>query len=419
MMETYELVLTKAQAAKKAAAKLAVTGTAVKNNALLAMAAALENSKAEILAANEQDMQAAAAKGMKKSMLDRLKLTDERINGMADGLRQVAALPDPIGNVLDGKTLPNGLQITKVRVPLGVIGIIYEARPNVTADAAGLCLKSGNAVILKGGSEAMLSNKKIAAVLTAAAEANGIPAGAVQFIDTSDREAVNVLTHLNGLVDVVIPRGGAGLIKAVVMNSAVPVIETGAGVCHTYVDKDADVEMAMKIAFNAKVQRPSVCNAMETLLVHKDIAGKFLPMMLLMYNSSGVEIRGDAVVQEYSSQVRTASEEDWATEYGDLCLSVKVVESIEEAMEHIARYGTGHSECIVTSNYQATQLFQQTVDAAAVYVNASTRFTDGNEFGFGAEIGISTQKLHARGPMALPELTSTKYLINGNGQVRS
>lgn len=419
MMETYELVLTKAQAAKKAAAKLAVTGTAVKNNALLAMAAALENSKAEILAANEQDMQAAAANGMKKSMLDRLKLTDERINGMADGLRQVAALPDPIGNVLDGKTLPNGLHITKVRVPLGVIGIIYEARPNVTADAAGLCLKSGNAVILKGGSEAMLSNKKIAAVLASAAEANGIPAGAVQFIDTSDREAVNVLTHLNGLVDVVIPRGGAGLIKAVVMNSAVPVIETGAGVCHTYVDKDADVEMAMKIAFNAKVQRPSVCNAMETLLVHKDIAGKFLPMMLLMYNSSGVEIRGDAVVQEYSSQVRTVSEEDWATEYGDLCLSVKVVESIEEAMEHIARYGTGHSECIVTSSYQAAQLFQQTVDAAAVYVNASTRFTDGNEFGFGAEIGISTQKLHARGPMALPELTSTKYLINGNGQVRS
>ncbi len=419
MMETYELVLTKAQAAKKAAAKLAVTGTAVKNNALLAMAAALESGKADILSANEQDMQTAAANGMKKSMLDRLKLTDERIAGMADGLRQVAALPDPIGNVLDGKTLPNGLQITKVRVPLGVIGIIYEARPNVTADAVGLCLKSGNAVILKGGSEAMLSNKKIAAILADAAEENGIPAGSVQFIDTSDREAVNVLTHLNGLVDVVIPRGGAGLIKAVVMNSAVPVIETGAGVCHTYVDKDADVEMAMKIAFNAKVQRPSVCNAMETLLVHKDIADKFLPMMLLMYNSSGVEIRGDDFVQEYSSQVRAASEDDWAAEYGDLCLSVKIVDSIEEAMEHIAKYGTGHSECIVTNNYQAAQLFQQTVDAAAVYVNASTRFTDGNEFGFGAEIGISTQKLHARGPMALPELTSTKYLINGNGQVRS
>lgn len=419
MMETYELVLTKAQAAKKAAAKLAVTGTAVKNNALLAMAAALESGKADILSANEQDMQTAAANGMKKSMLDRLKLTDERIAGMADGLRQVAALPDPIGNVLDGKTLPNGLQITKVRVPLGVIGIIYEARPNVTADAVGLCLKSGNAVILKGGSEAMLSNKKIAAILADAAEENGIPAGSVQFIDTSDREAVNVLTHLNGLVDVVIPRGGAGLIKAVVMNSAVPVIETGAGVCHTYVDKDADVEMAMKIAFNAKVQRPSVCNAMETLLVHKDIADKFLPMMLLMYNSSGVEIRGDDFVQEYSTQVRAASEDDWAAEYGDLCLSVKIVDSIEEAMEHIAKYGTGHSECIVTNNYQAAQLFQQTVDAAAVYVNASTRFTDGNEFGFGAEIGISTQKLHARGPMALPELTSTKYLINGNGQVRS
>ena len=417
-METYELVLGKAQAAKKAAAKLAVTGTAVKNAALLAMAAALEEKTEEILAANARDMEAAQAKGMRSSMLDRLKLTAERVAGMADGLRQVANLPDPIGNVLDGKTLPNGLQITKVRVPLGVIGIIYEARPNVTADAAGLCLKSGNAVILKGGSEAMESNKTVAAILAQAAEGAGIPAGSIQFIDTSDRQAVQDLIHMNGLVDVVIPRGGAGLIQAVVRNASVPVIETGAGVCHTYVDKDADVEMAMKIAFNAKVQRPSVCNAMETLLVHKDIADKFLPMMLMMYNSSAVEIRGDKAVQEYSGQVHPATEEDWSTEYGDLRLSVKIVDSIEEAMAHIAKYGTGHSECIVTNNYQAAQLFQYTVDAAAVYVNASTRFTDGNEFGFGAEIGISTQKLHARGPMALPELTSTKYLINGNGQVR-
>ena len=417
-MATYELVKDKAQAAKQAAAKLAVTSTAVKNAALLAMAAALEAQQSEILAANERDMTAAAAKGMKSSMLDRLKLTAERISGMADGLRQVAGLADPVGNVIDGKTLPNGLHITKIRVPLGVIGIIYEARPNVTADAAGLCLKSGNAVILKGGSEAMESNKTVAAILAQAAEGAGIPAGSIQFIDTSDRQAVQDLIHMNGLVDVVIPRGGAGLIQAVVRNASVPVIETGAGVCHTYVDKDADVEMAMKIAFNAKVQRPSVCNAMETLLVHKDIADKFLPMMLMMYNSSAVEIRGDETVQEYSGQVHPVTEEDWSTEYGDLRLSVKIVDSIEEAMAHIAKYGTGHSECIVTDNYQAAQLFQYTVDAAAVYVNASTRFTDGNEFGFGAEIGISTQKLHARGPMALPELTSTKYLINGNGQVR-
>ena len=417
-MATYELVKAKAQAAKQAAAKLAVTSTAVKNAALLAMAAALEAQQSEILAANERDMTAAAAKGMKSSMLDRLKLTAERISGMADGLRQVAGLADPVGNVIDGKTLPNGLHITKIRVPLGVIGIIYEARPNVTADAAGLCLKSGNAVILKGGSEAMESNKTVAAILAQAAEGAGIPADSIQFIDTSDRQAVQDLIHMNGLVDVVIPRGGAGLIQAVVRNSSVPVIETGAGVCHTYVDKDADVEMAMKIAFNAKVQRPSVCNAMETLLVHKDIADKFLPMMLMMYNSSAVEICGDEAVQEYSGQVHPVTEEDWSTEYGDLRLSVKIVDSIEEAMAHIAKYGTGHSECIVTNNYQAAQLFQYTVDAAAVYVNASTRFTDGNEFGFGAEIGISTQKLHARGPMALPELTSTKYLINGNGQVR-
>ena len=417
-MATYELVKAKAQAAKQAAAKLAVTSTAVKNAALLAMAAALEAQQSEILAANERDMTAAAAKGMKSSMLDRLKLTAERISGMADGLRQVAGLADPVGNVIDGKTLPNGLHITKIRVPLGVIGIIYEARPNVTADAAGLCLKSGNAVILKGGSEAMESNKTVAAILAQAAEGAGIPAGSIQFIDTSDRQAVQDLIHMNGLVDVVIPRGGAGLIQAVVRNASVPVIETGAGVCHTYVDKDANVEMAMKIAFNAKVQRPSVCNAMETLLVHKDIADKFLPMMLMMYNSSAVEIRGDKAVQEYSGQVHPATEEDWSTEYDDLRLSVKIVDSIEEAMAHIAKYGTGHSECIVTDNYQAAQLFQYTVDAAAVYVNASTRFTDGNEFGFGAEIGISTQKLHARGPMALPELTSTKYLINGNGQVR-
>lgn len=417
-MEIYELVKSKAMAAKKAAAKLAVINTAVKNKALLAMAEALEKGQEAILAANALDMERAEAKGMKSSMLDRLKLTPERISGMADGLRQVAGLPDPVGNVVGGSTLANGLRVTKVRVPLGVIGIIYEARPNVTADAAGLCLKSGNAVILKGGSEAMESNKAVADILSAAAEEQGMPVGCIQFIDTSDRQAVSDLIHMNGLVDVVIPRGGAGLIKMVVMNATVPVIETGAGVCHTYVDANADIPMAVKICLNAKVQRPSVCNAMETLLVHKDIAPKFLPPMLEAYFEAGVEIRGDEGVQAYSEKVVPATAEDWAAEYGDLRLSVKLVASVEEAMEHIAAYGTGHSECIVTEDYAKAQLFQLSVDAAAVYVNASTRFTDGNEFGFGAEIGISTQKLHARGPMALPELTSTKYLICGNGQVR-
>lgn len=417
-MSTYELVKAKAAAAKKAAGKLAITSTAIKNKAMLAMAQALLDKQEEILAANAIDMENAAAKGMKASMLDRLKLTPERIAGMAEGLEQVAALPDPIGNIVGGSRLANGLTVTKVRVPLGVIGIIYEARPNVTADAVGLCLKSGNAVILKGGSEAMQSNLTIAKVLSDAAEAVGIPEGSVQFVDTSDRQAVTDLIHMNGLVDVVIPRGGAGLIKTVVMNATVPVIETGAGVCHTFIDASADVEMAMKICYNAKVQRPSVCNAMETLLVHKDAAEKFMPPMLEKYFEAGVEIRGDERVQAFSDKVVPVTEEDWSTEYGDLRLSVKIVDSLEEAMEHIAKYTTYHSECIVTEDYENARTFQLGVDAAAVYVNASTRFTDGFEFGFGAEIGISTQKLHARGPMALPELTSTKYLINGNGQVR-
>ncbi len=417
-MSTYELVKAKAAAAKKAAGKLAITSTAIKNKAMLAMAQALLDKQEEILAANAIDMENAAAKGMKASMLDRLKLTPERIAGMAEGLEQVAALPDPIGNIVGGSRLANGLTVTKVRVPLGVIGIIYEARPNVTADAVGLCLKSGNAVILKGGSEAMQSNLTIAKVLSDAAEAVGIPEGSVQFVDTSDRQAVTDLIHMNGLVDVVIPRGGAGLIKTVVMNATVPVIETGAGVCHTFIDASANVEMAMKICYNAKVQRPSVCNAMETLLVHKDAAEKFMPPMLGKYFEAGVEIRGDERVQAFSDKVVPVTEEDWSTEYGDLRLSVKIVDSLEEAMEHIAKYTTYHSECIVTEDYENARTFQLGVDAAAVYVNASTRFTDGFEFGFGAEIGISTQKLHARGPMALPELTSTKYLINGNGQVR-
>ena len=418
MMTTFELVRAKAEAAHKAACALGVVSAAVKNKALLAMADALLEKTDFIIEANDRDMQAARENGMKESMQDRLRLTPERIEGMAEGLRQVAALPDPVGNVIGGQTLANGLKITKVRVPLGVIGIIYEARPNVTADAIGLCLKSGNAVVLKGGSEAMQSNMAVAGVLTEAAEAAGIPQGAIQFIDTADRAAVTALIKLNDYVDVVIPRGGAGLIKAVVQNATVPVIETGSGVCHTYVDAAADCAMARKIAFNAKVQRPSVCNAMETLLVHKDVAGKFLPQMLDEYFKAGVTVFGCQATQEFDERVQPATEEDWATEYGDLRLSVKIVESIDEALEHIAKYGTKHSECIVTEDYNAARKFQDCVDAAAVYVNASTRFTDGFEFGFGAEIGISTQKLHARGPMALPELTSYKFLINGSGQTR-
>ena len=418
MMTTFELVRAKAEAAHKAACALGVVLAAVKNKALLAMADALLAKTDFIIEANDRDMQAARENGMKESMQDRLRLTPERIEGMAEGLRQVAALPDPVGNVIGGQTLANGLKITKVRVPLGVIGIIYEARPNVTADAIGLCLKSGNAVVLKGGSEAMQSNMAVAGVLTEAAEAAGIPQGAIQFIDTADRAAVTALIKLNDFVDVVIPRGGAGLIKAVVQNATVPVIETGSGVCHTYVDAAADCAMARKIAFNAKVQRPSVCNAMETLLVHKDVAGKFLPQMLDEYFKAGVTLFGCQATQEFDERVQPATEEDWATEYGDLRLSVKIVENIDEALEHIAKYGTKHSECIVTEDYNAARKFQDCVDAAAVYVNASTRFTDGFEFGFGAEIGISTQKLHARGPMALPELTSYKFLINGSGQTR-
>ena len=417
-MTTYEMVRTKAEAAHRAAGELAVTSTVIKNKALLAMADALEAGAAEILAANAKDMEAGRANNMKESMLDRLALSQVRINAMAEGLRQVAQLEDPVGNVLDGRRLPNGLTVTKVRVPLGVIGIIYEARPNVTADAIGLCVKSGNAVILKGGSEALQSIIVIAGILTQAAEAAGIPAGAIQFVDSSDRQAVTDLIKMNGLVDVVIPRGGAGLIQAVVQNATVPVIETGIGVCHTYVDAGADYDMARAIAINAKVQRPAVCNAMETLLVHEDAAAEFLPQMLTEYFAAGVTIIGCGKTQAFDKRIQAATEAHWATEYGDLRLSVKIVSGLEEALAHIAKYGTKHSECIVTSDYNHARTFQQRVDAAAVYVNASTRFTDGFEFGFGAEIGISTQKLHARGPMALPELTSSKYLISGDGQIR-
>lgn len=407
-----------AMEAAAAARKLAAVSPAIKNKALEAMADALLAEQEGILASNAKDMEAGKAKNMKASLLDRLLLTSARLADMADGLRQVAALKDPVGEIIGGSTLANGLTVTKIRVPLGVIGIIYEARPNVTADAIGLCLKSGNAVILKGGSEAIYSNTKIAAVLRAAAEEAGIPAGSIQFITSTDHAAVQELITLNGLVDVVIPRGSGRLIQAVVGNASVPVIETGVGVCHTFVDAGADYGMAEAIIINAKTQRPGVCNAMETLLVHKGAAQEFLPHMLQALKEKGVQIIGDETVCAMDKEALPATEEDWATEYGDLRLSVKVVENTDAAIEHINRYGTKHSECIVTRNYANARKFQQMVDAACVYANASTRFTDGFQFGFGAEIGISTQKLHARGPMALPELTTYKYLISGDGQVR-
>lgn len=407
-----------ASEAARAARRLATLSTAARNQALLTMADALLREEPVVLAANAADMEAGRAKSLKASLLDRLLLTPERLADMAEGLRQVAALPDPVGAILGGSTLPNGLTVTKIRVPLGVVGIVYEARPNVTADAIGLCLKSGNAVLLKGGSEALHSNTAVAAVLRRAAEEAGIPAGAVQFIASTDHGAVQELIRLRGLVDVVIPRGSARLIQAVVANATVPVIETGVGVCHTFVDASADFDKAERIILNAKTQRPSTCNALETLLVHEAVADTFLPRIVRALQEHGVTVRGDARVQAVDSAVEAATDEDWATEYGDLRLSVKVVSGLDEALDHIASYGTKHSECILTEDYDHARRFQQAVDAACVYVNASTRFTDGFQFGFGAEIGISTQKLHARGPMALPELTTYKYLLCGDGQVR-
>ena len=404
--------------AKQAARSLANCSTTEKNKALLSMAAALETEQERILAANARDIAQGEAKGLSTALLDRLRLTPERIRGMADGLRQVAALPDPVGECLGGMRRPNGLDIQKIRVPFGVIAMIYEARPNVTVDAAGLCLKTGNAVILRGGSEAIESNKILADILIGAASEAGLPAGTIALVETTDREAVNILLKLNRYIDVIIPRGGAGLIRTVVENSTVPVIETGIGICHTYVDESADLSMAADIAFNAKVSRPGVCNSMETLLVHRNVADHLLPDLLERFVKASVEIRGCTETARYHAAVKPATEQDWATEYQDFILSIKVVGSLEEALEHIDRFSTKHSEAIVTRDYANARRFQQEVDAAAVYVNASTRFTDGFEFGFGAEIGISTQKLHARGPMGLVELTSIKYLVSGSGQIR-
>lgn len=417
-MDLKEKLIGQAQSAKDAAQTMNTISTQVKNKALLAMAHALEHRSEAILRANAIDLEEARKKGIKVSFLDRLMLDEPRVAGMADGLRQAAALPDPVGEGDYSTVRPNGLEIRRVHVPLGVVGMIYEARPNVTADAIGLCLKSGNAVILRGGSEAINSNKAIAGIMAEAAYKAGIPEGAIQLIDSTDREAVNIMLKMRGYLDVIIPRGGAGLIKTVVENSTVPVIETGTGVCHAYVDANADMSMALDIVINGKTSRPSVCNALETVLVHQDIADTFLPQLAEKMTVKQCELRGCARAREIVPAMSEAAEEDWSTEYGELILSVKVVDSVDEAIAHINKYNTGHSETIITNDLTNARRFQQLVDAAAVYVNASTRFSDGCEFGFGAEIGISTQKLHARGPMGLRALTSTKYLIVGNGQIR-
>lgn len=413
-----EEIIKKAKAAKQASVKLANLPTSVKNEALIRMADALEARSKEILFANALDVEAAKAKGTRGSYIDRLTLNEKRIADMAEGLRQTVELPDPVGITELNTTRPNGLKIRRVKVPFGVIGIIYEARPNVTVDAAALCLKSGNACVLRGGSEAIRSNKKIVEILQNAALEAGIPEHAIEFIDIIDRDAVVVMCKLRNFIDVIIPRGGKGLITRVVENASVPVIETGTGVCHIFVDQSADFNMAINIIINAKTSRPSVCNAMETLLIHNEIADDFLPLVKKELEEHGVELRGCERCLEICPGMIPATEEDWSTEYNDLILSIKIVDNVDAAIEHINHYNTQHSDSIITTDAHNALQFQWEVDAAAVYVNASTRFTDGFEFGFGAEIGISTQKLHARGPMGLEALTTMKYLINGSGQIR-
>ncbi len=406
------------QNAKAASRQLAVAGEK-KNDALKAIAKALLDHQTEIMQANQVDLDNGKANGLSAALLDRLKLDEGRIKGVADGVLEVAALPDPIGTVISGSTRPNGMAITKVRVPLGVIGIIFESRPNVTVDAAVLCLKSGNAVILRGGKEAINSNKCLTAIMQEAIESVGLDRNCVQLIQDTSRQSSVELMELTEYLDVLIPRGGKGLIQAVVQNAKVPVIETGAGNCHVFVDESADIDMAANIIYNAKTSRPSVCNAIETILVHENIAEKALPVIKARLDEKNVELRGCEKTRAIlGDSVKPAAESDWETEYGDYILAVKVVSSLEEATEHIAKYSTGHSECIVTKDYNNARKFTATVDSAAVYVNVSTRFTDGGMFGLGAEIGISTQKLHARGPMGLNELTSMKFIIEGEGQVR-
>ena len=405
--------------AKAAEAFISSASTMQKNKALAAISKALIENSSLIIAENAKDIAAAKENGMSEAKQDRLMLDASRIEGIAKGVDQIIALGDPIGEIIGGGNRPNGLQIIKTRVPLGVIGIIFESRPNVTVDAAALCLKTGNVVILQGGKEAINSNICLGKIMREAVESAGLPADIIQVVENTDRETTNELMRLNGYVDVIIPRGSANLIQAVVRNATVPVIETGAGNCHVYVDASADLDMAVEITDNAKTQRPSVCNAIESLLVHKDVAEKFLPMIAERFKSHNVKIYGcDRTIAILGSSVEKATETEYATEFNDYIIAVKVVDDIDEAIAHIRKYSTKHSECIVTSSLENARKFQTQVDAAAVYVNASTRFTDGGEFGFGAEIGISTQKLHARGPMGLAELTTVKYLINGNGQVR-
>lgn len=411
-------LILKGQRAKEASYELMNATTTQKNEALLKMAEKLLENKDNILRENKKDLEKAIEKGTTKAMLDRLKLDEKRLADMADGLRQVVSLADPVGEVTSMWRRPNGLQIGKQRVPMGVIGIIYEARPNVTCDAAGLCLKTGNAVILRGGSEAINSNMAIVKALVEGIKEAGLPEYSLQLVEDTSREVATEMMRLNEYIDVLIPRGGAGLIQAVVKSATVPVIETGTGNCHVYVDCDADLEMAKNIVINAKTSRPAVCNAEEKLLVSEKVADKFIPMIINVLREKNVKVIGDEKVSNIIEDVEAATEEDWGKEYLDYIIGVKVVKDVDEAISHINKYGSGHSEAIITKSYDNSQRFLQRVDAAAVYVNASTRFTDGSEFGFGAEIGISTQKLHARGPMGLTELTTTKYIIYGNGQIR-
>lgn len=404
--------------AKEAEKTLMIATTEQKNKALKYIAQALIENADEIIHANTIDLENGKNNGMSEAMLDRLKLDKGRIKGMAKGVEDVVLLPDPVGRVLSETTRPNGLNIKKVSTPLGVIGVIFEARPNVTSDAAALCLKSGNTVILRGGKEAINSNRIIAKTMREAVKKSGLSEDVIQLVEDTSRESANALMQMNEYVDVLIPRGGAGLIQAVVKNATVPVIETGVGNCHIYIDKDANVDMAADIVYNAKTNRVSVCNAAESLLIHKDIAKEALPKIKAKLDEKSVELFGDEEAVDIAKGIEKATERDWGTEYLDYKMSVKIVNSLDEAVDHIYKYSTGHSECIVTENKEAAEEFLNKVDSAAVYVNASTRFTDGGEFGFGAEIGISTQKLHARGPIGLPELQSFKYKIYGNGQVR-
>lgn len=407
-----------AQQAKYASRRLATLSSAVKNSLLLRMAAALEAGANQLIEANELDLAAARDKGMAAAMLDRLTLDEPRIKAMADGLREVAALPDPVGEITGMWRRPNGIQVGRMRIPLGVIGIVYESRPNVTADAAGLCLKSGNAVILRGGSEALHSNSAIGALLQAELKRMSLPEGALQVVTTSDRTAITELLKLEEEIDLIIPRGGEGLIRFVSEHSRIPVIKHYKGVCHTFVDASADYEVAEKICVNAKVQRPGVCNAMETLLIHKDIAETFVPYIAEVFRAQGVELRGCPVTREFAPQVIAAVEEDWGMEFLELILAVKVVEDLDDAIAHIQRYGSLHTEVIVTRDYGNSQRFLREVNSSVVMVNASSRFSDGNQLGLGAEIGISTTKLHSFGPMGLEDLTTRKFVVLGDGQIR-